>query len=393
MKKELFLTLFFVSLLFFCISCNRKDKDYLFPVCENGLFGYINKNGEMVIEPKYYRANFFSEGLASVCNDVGYGFIDTRGNVIIDYQFKDVLGGRFICGIAPIATLDDKFGYVNRDGKIFALGLSKISVRPDSEGLLVYYKDGKHGFVDTNGEVVIKPQFDDVREFSDGMAAVKLNNKWGYINKNGKMVIDCKYENALEFKEGLAPIQVFGLWGFIDKTGKNIIKAQYYYANCFSDGLARVTSASTRRNGYIDKNGKLVIGFKYSNGHPFKEGLAIVDLKKEGIVDKKGRTVARFLYDRIEPFSEGLAVVQKGTKYGYIDKKGNVVIPLKFERAYGFNNGLALVYVSKSEQVEPEEKHIGDKDVVMIKDPRLWSDGLWGYIDKDGNMIYSCLCK
>lgn len=390
MKKNFFLAVVSTALLFSCVSCN---KQHLFLVCENGQYGYINQKGEMVVEPTYNCAKDFSEGLAAVCDDVGYGFIDTKGDVVIPHQFRNVLGP-FKGGIAPITTLDGENGYVNSEGKVFAQGISRISFAPDSEGLLKYDKDNKFGFIDTNGNVVIEPQFDDISEFSEGLAAVKLKNSWGYINKSGKMVINCKYEGAMEFKEGLAPIKVFDRWGFIDKTGNPVIKVQYHSASCFSEGLADVAHENTRAHGYINKNGNLVIGHKYGYGGSFKEGLAIVGLKeKDGVVDKKGREVVKLEYDRIEPFSEGLAVVQKGTKYGYIDINGNTVMHPKYERAYGFKDGLALVYISKSDQAEREVKYLGDKIVIMYEEPEMWSDGIWGYIDKNENMIYSSLCE
>lgn len=367
----------------------------MFLVFDKGQFGYINQKGEMIIEPIYQCARDFSEGLAAVCDTVGFGFIDTKGNVVIPHQFRDVLGP-FKGGIAPITTLDGERGYVNKEGKVFALGISRISFNPDSEGLLKYDKDNKFGFVDTNGNVVIEPQFDDISEFSEGLAAVKLKNNWGFINRTGEIVIKCKYEAAKEFKEGLAPIQVFGLWGFINKTGKTVIKAQYRNASCFSEGLADVAHKKTKAHGYIDKNGKLVINHKYSSGYSFKDGLAVVgrvDGVKDGVIDKKGRTIVDLEYDRIEPFSEGLAVVQKGTKFGYIDKDGNTVIPLKYERAYSFKDGLARVYISKSEQLESNRKSVGDKIVTVFREPEPWSDGIWGYIDKNDNMIFSCQCE
>ena len=392
MKKNLVFSIIFTTLLFCCVSCNKQDENYLFLVCENGQFGYINQNGKMIIKPNYNRAEDFSEGLAAVYDSGGYGFIDAKGKVVIPFQFSRVLGP-FQGGIAPIITQDGKKAYVNRKGNIFAQGISNISHHPDSDGLLKYEKEKKLGFIDTNGNVVIKPQFDDVSEFSEGLAAVKLKNKWGFINKSGELVIECKYEEVNDFKEGLAPIKLSDQWGFIDKTGKTVIKAQYHHASCFSDGLACVTEKS-KTNGYIDKKGNLVIDCKYGLGMPFKEGLAQVRGNgKGGIVDKNGKTIVKLEYDRIEPFSEGLAVVQKGTKFGYIDKDGNTVIPLKYEKAYDFKDGLALVYISKSEQLEPEVKHVGDMIVVMFNDPEKWSDGIWGYIDKNDKMLYSSQCE
>ncbi|EAI4435792.1 WG repeat-containing protein [Campylobacter lari] len=44
------------------------------------------------------------------------------------------------------------------------------------------------GFINTNGDFVIKPKFDDVWYFSGGKARVKLNEKWVYIDKKGNIV-------------------------------------------------------------------------------------------------------------------------------------------------------------------------------------------------------------
>jgi hypothetical protein len=43
----------------------------------------------------------------------------------------------------------------------------------------------KFGYI-SEARVVIKPQFDDAKEFAEGLAAVKLGKKWGYIDRIGK---------------------------------------------------------------------------------------------------------------------------------------------------------------------------------------------------------------
>src|SRR4051812_24158111 len=62
-------------------------------------------------------------------------------------------------------------------------------------------QDGKLGFIDKTGKVVITPQFDStVREdgicFSEGLAAVLVGDKWGYIDKTGKFVIPPKFKQT-----------------------------------------------------------------------------------------------------------------------------------------------------------------------------------------------------
>lgn len=50
-------------------------------------------------------------------------------------------------------------------------------IGPVSEGLLAVEKDGKSGFIDTAGRVVIPLTYDNARSFSEGLAAVYIG--WG----------------------------------------------------------------------------------------------------------------------------------------------------------------------------------------------------------------------
>lgn len=64
-------------------------------------------------------------------------------------------------------------------------------------------QNGKWGFVDKNGQVVIDYQYDEVTEQNEyGFAGIKLNDKWGIVNKNGKIIVEPTYEiNAEETPE------------------------------------------------------------------------------------------------------------------------------------------------------------------------------------------------
>lgn len=64
-------------------------------------------------------------------------------------------------------------------------------------------KDGKWVFIDTEGNLVIEPQFCDYNYlgFKEGLAAVKKDEKWGFIDKEGNLVIDFKYASASFFSK------------------------------------------------------------------------------------------------------------------------------------------------------------------------------------------------
>ena len=52
-------------------------------------WGFINKDGEVVIEPMYEDARSFSNGYAAVLKNGKWGFINSQNELAIDYQFQD----------------------------------------------------------------------------------------------------------------------------------------------------------------------------------------------------------------------------------------------------------------------------------------------------------------
>ncbi len=58
-----------------------------------------------------------------------------------------------------------------------------------SEGLAKVAKDGKWGFIDRTGQVVLDLEYDWAWNFSDGLAKVQKDYEYFYINKNGKRPI------------------------------------------------------------------------------------------------------------------------------------------------------------------------------------------------------------
>ena len=69
-------------------------------------------------------------------------------------------------------------------------------------------------------------QWKDQGDFSEGLAWVRdANGKHGYIDKKGKVVIPCQWNVAGPFSKGLTEVKdANGKWHQIDKTGK-IVKS------------------------------------------------------------------------------------------------------------------------------------------------------------------------
>ena len=86
------------------------------------LYGFVNRQGKVIVPLKYYVARDFSEGLAAVCKIVGKsdqilcGYINASGKEVIPLKFQD-LPGDFEQGIAPVKQ-KGRWGFIDKNGKV-----------------------------------------------------------------------------------------------------------------------------------------------------------------------------------------------------------------------------------------------------------------------------------
>ena len=78
--------------------------------------GYINNEGDLIIEVQAATAGSFSEGMAVLSIDGKNGYIDKTGKIVIKPQF--VRAEKFSGGLAKVhpRTMDE-YGYIDKAGK------------------------------------------------------------------------------------------------------------------------------------------------------------------------------------------------------------------------------------------------------------------------------------
>lgn len=141
---------------------------------DKGGWGYMDRSGKWLIEPRYALLDDFSEGLASVTRwplgpNSKFGYINKSGELVIGYQFDHAMR--------------------------FSNGLASVNI------------NGDYGYIDRSGKVVVMPQYKDAAAFSDGVARVKVDELWGFINTQGEIVVKPQYSDARDFSNGVAPVK------------------------------------------------------------------------------------------------------------------------------------------------------------------------------------------
>ena len=87
---------------------------------------------------------------------------------------------------------DEEWGYINKKGE-YVINPQFDDAYSFEEGLAVVKKGDEYGFIDKKGKYIINPKYEDAYNFYDGLAAVKKKGKWGFINKKGEVIIEFKY--------------------------------------------------------------------------------------------------------------------------------------------------------------------------------------------------------
>lgn len=263
---------------------------------------------------------------------------------------------------------------------------------PAEEPLFPVLRDGRWGYIDRAGAVVIPPAFEKAGPFSEGLAAVRTGGKHGYVDRTGKLVLVPAQAPAGEvhrpFRDGRAVVRVGNAFGYVDRTGALAIPARWASADDFSEGLALVCDAALGC-GYVDPAGRGRIGPGLMGGGRVRGGVVCAirmmamgrqrvaiyrasgelladDLEgcgthaegriavriagRWGFLDSAGRGVIAPTFEWAGDFGSGLAPVRDdGGRCGYVDAAGRLAIPARFRACGAFAGGVARVDLAAAE--------------------------------------------
>lgn len=359
--------------------------------------GFIDKQGNTVIAPRFKTAKEFHGGLAAAETVRGWGFVDKTGAWKMEPSFE--VADNFGDGLAPVSGRHQFF-----------------PLQPMENAAPQFH------YIDSAGRVVIDEPFSYAQPFVDGIASVQSPGEVGRhcIDKLGNNV--CETNRLIELmgdfileshalpktdelqdsyftrnfllgpdKDGqykivpddLNPFFVEAanktiLFGYKDAAGKVVIEPKYFRAQIFTEGLAAV-QIEPDRYAFIDKAGVVKIPGPFSTMRWFHNGLAWVEKdNKQFLIDTKGAIKSdrfdrldyvpslttviavkgnqRYLfsdevkgldvsaYSTVRPFHEGLAAVEKDYRWGFIDTSGKLVIPMKYGAVGDFSEGVASAY-------------------------------------------------
>src|SRR6266536_220632 len=171
-----------------------------------GTVTYYDRSGRKIPISTAYgpKTSSFSEGLLPIEVKDKWGYVDKTGKIVIEPKFED--GESFHEGLAPVKVR----------GEVVWCPADSSGNRSGSSMMW--------GYTDKTGRMVIPQVLNSAEPFSEGLAAVSKCDEAYFIDKTGKTVISGNFRYASSFSGGLARVSMVVndaiIDGYVDRTGR-----------------------------------------------------------------------------------------------------------------------------------------------------------------------------
>ena len=196
-----------------------------FVIKKGNLYGVINSKGEEKIPVEYSMITYsFGENFIAQ-KDKKYGIINTSGETKLDFTYNN-LEYRADADLFIADNGEAEPTIISRD---FSKNITGIISKVDSErGYIKIRTNGEYKYYNFKLE---EKQNTEIYP-NNTLFLSKKDGKYGYINKQGEVIVDYIYNDAKEQNEyGYASVNKDGKWGSLDKQGNIITEPQYTLEN------------------------------------------------------------------------------------------------------------------------------------------------------------------
>lgn len=298
------------------------------PVCKNGEWGFINKEGKEI--PSSFGIGSIGYSSTEEAAFERYpDYFDNYGKRISESELFDGVKTVFSVVGSRYGNTGGKYDQGNKFYGGFAI-VTKFDFNEDKN----YY-----GLINEQGEEVIPLTsdgclYEDLLEDGYVLNLNDDNHQMGVLDTKGNTIIPCEYQMIIFLGQGLFIVEeneTYGLFqankGFVSDVRYNSISTTFGFD--LTDG----TTGSSFK--YIPQK-------RIDNTN--NELIAVESLSGMwGIVDIKGNPITECVYDELRYSPYPIVLVMKGDRWGLISLTGQEIAPCEYYEMYDFSCGLARV--------------------------------------------------
>ena len=205
---------------------------------------------------------------------------------------------------------------------------------------VIYVKDGKYGFMDFEGNIIIEANYDVLNEINTGIFLTQKDGKAGLIDKDKNEKVAFNFKNIYYNQKA-------GIY-----IAENEDLTQTLIDSNFQTKVVGILSELNTDKGYMKI--KVDDSYKYYNFRFEEKDIKDIYVNnkifvskkdgKYGFIDTKENVVVDYIYDDATELNEyGFAAIKKDGLWGAIDKEGNIVIDPK----YNLDENLKIDFIGK----------------------------------------------
>ncbi len=337
-------------------------------ITQNDKIGIIDKQNNLIIPPKYeylkqITENQFVFGFRTkYYGEYKTGIIDDRNQIIIPAEYYSIsFYNNFYFvnkqsyqttndnSIYEVRAVTNKYGIFDKSGKII-LEPKYSYINSLNNG---YYSinidlNGNHALFDDKFKRLTDFKYMFIDDFYDDLAKVRVNNLFGYIDLNGNEIIKCLYEMNYNFIDGLALAKKNNNWGIINTKNETILDFKY---NTLGIPFKNQVNANYNDKwGVVNLKNEILLDFMFDQKISDSKGITAFkkdskwqtwDYEKKKIfpekydsiilINRNEYNILTFYKTRSPETIKLLAMVKKDDKWGFINEKGEITLPIKYD--------------------------------------------------------------
>jgi len=375
-------------LLFLLISASTFSQTAIFPFFENGKWGVVNKNSEIIIPAKYNNISIeYEQIIAQEKNK--YGILEKNGKNFLEFNYDSI---QFASNQYALLYYDNYIEILNVNTKKILEKVTRNKIkRYDITNLLVQFSDnllfldltnnqehwlnadtllyklekntaykssmadylttakdyikigkkGKQGIITSDFQEIIAPEYTFIKK-EDNFFVVGKNENYGIINFDGKEMLPCIY-TEIKIQNPYISVKKDGKYGYFTADLKKVLNVEYDYIYATAYDII-----VTNKNGYVgacNSDGSTIFEpNKYTTLEPMNSKFFLFSTGSDlGVISRSRQVIINEEYDDIYSL-EGLGfATKKKSKFGFINITGTYKVSPQFDHVSKLNSSYVLV--------------------------------------------------
>ncbi len=348
---------------------------------EGSKYGLVNKKGREVLPPKYDSLSYTElddQYVAFLTNLKGTkeaGIITERDKKVIPIGYRNITSVALT--LYSVTNFTGNTALYNSEGKqktdfIFH------QITAYKGQLARFYKNGKAGIINRDGNILLNAQFKDIIIRSDTTVDVIHLRNWKILDGSNKELNNLHFDSirpvgenrwATSIKFYNAAGQPTLMTALNDVQGNQLIEYRPMYIYDYEGTVAKIREKN--RFGVINREGTYVLPAEFDSV-AITKGAVIAGIRLESqwywhLFDLKGKKKSRNTYQAIVPQQDDLMPAKLNDRWGYINSNGEEVLICRYDTTYAFqgnfaqvryNNSMGIINREGLWQIRPGADHI-----------------------------------